>query len=897
MTRALWQLIPLWLLLSVAAGTVFARDITLGAGCALHEAILAANQDAPIAGCPGGEEADVISLAADIILTGPLPPIASEINIDGNGFSISGAGLHRVFDVAGGDLTIKNLTVADGVSEGDGGAIRLRAGGSVHIESAIFRDNRAANGGAIALTSAGVSLTVYDSRFESNRAESSAGAIWARGGTITIQDSQFDGNCAEQVKTRLTQAGDKDERSVDADGCATITYYRRAIDDAIEAGDGGAIQLLGETTARFDGVAFRGNKASYGGAIAASHGTVRIAIDGSSFVENTATLHGGAVYAFNGGINIAASSFVKNSAEGGGGAIEVAQAQLDIRNSTFGDNRSDHGASALRIAGANAVTITHATFVDNWSLYGNRSVISSFLGARVRLRNSIVAGSSSAEACVGGLAQNTGNLSSDGACADATTAEILLDRESGAGAYYPLLDHSPAVDAADPDFCLETDQLGNPRSRGGGCDIGAIESATALPARPTPRPMVCTLRDQIVAANSKQAAGACPPGTQHTVISITEDITLQEALPPITSVVTIDGNGFSISGDGKFRIFDTNRARLTINDLTLTNGKSFSQDGAAIRLQGGSHVTVNDSRFIRNYADNGGAIDTNSSTDQLTVRDSSFYRNGAGRNGGAIYLNFGNATISGSSFAGNSAGHDGGAIRITNHGRLTIENSSLIHNYASWAGDAISLENGAVADITHVTMSSGFSYGTGYTLYIHEPGYGSRSRVNLRNSIIAGEGYTGLCFGPLSQNAGNLIERGACSPEVSDDPLFAEAIVDAATEAPLLLPLQEDSPAIKAADPMYCLPVDQRGNARHQVGACDIGAYETDSVRQELTDCAATTTQRLNFRDAPGRESHHCAVARRNAAGGGKRAGLAKCDARWRLGLDQRGLCHHAGQL
>jgi hypothetical protein len=53
---------------------------------------------------------------------------------------------------------------------------------------------------------------------------------------------------------------------------------------------------------------------------------------------------------------------------------------------------------------------------------------------------------------------------------------------TGSPAYYPLRDRSPAVDYADPEFCLDTDQVGTARPQGGGCDIGAIEAMPASQA-------------------------------------------------------------------------------------------------------------------------------------------------------------------------------------------------------------------------------------------------------------------------------------------------------------------------------------------------------------------------------------------------------------------------------
>ena len=51
----------------------------------------------------------------------------------------------------------------------------------------------------------------------------------------------------------------------------------------------------------------------------------------------------------------------------------------------------------------------------------------------------------------------------------------LVEAEDGSPAYFPLLAGSPAIDAANSDFCPETDQIGTERPQGEGCDIGAIE--------------------------------------------------------------------------------------------------------------------------------------------------------------------------------------------------------------------------------------------------------------------------------------------------------------------------------------------------------------------------------------------------------------------------------------
>jgi len=90
---------------------------------------------------------------------------------------------------------------------------------------------------------------------------------------------------------------------------------------------------------------------------------------------------------------------------------------------------------------------------------------------------------------------------------------------------------------------------------------------------------VCTLADNIRSANTTTAVGFCPAGTSHDIITISEDITLTEPLPPITDTITIEGGGHTISGGGEFRIFEVNGGNLTIKNLTLTEGKATKGSG------------------------------------------------------------------------------------------------------------------------------------------------------------------------------------------------------------------------------------------------------------------------------------------------------------------------------
>ena len=100
----------------------------------LQAAIRAANADG----------SGTIALTGDITLTAALAPITGRITIEGSGHSISGDDAYRIFDVNGGALTLKDVTLTEGnAGAGHGGAIRMRNGARVVIENATLSGNRA----------------------------------------------------------------------------------------------------------------------------------------------------------------------------------------------------------------------------------------------------------------------------------------------------------------------------------------------------------------------------------------------------------------------------------------------------------------------------------------------------------------------------------------------------------------------------------------------------------------------------------------------------------------------------------------------------------------------------------------------------------------------------------
>ena len=363
----------------------------------------------------------------------------------------------------------------------------------------------------------------------------------------------------------------------------------------------------------------------------------------------------------------------------------------------------------------------------------------------------------------------------------------------------------------------------------------------------------------IIAANTDAPSGGCRAGSGADTISLDMDITLASKLPAITSDITIEGNGHTISGNKRFRIFDVDGGKLTVNNLTLTEGWT-SAAGGAIEVQNFGQLIINNSHFINNFAYGGGAIHMQYSNARLTINNSRFVGNRALYGGGAIKNDSGAAIVRNSSFLENSSDVSGGAVDSGNRATTEISDSSFIGNWAR-SGGAIITDGPATIDVSNSTFignraaSGGAVYAGGaVTTLTHisvsgggisNPGYGAK--LNLRNSIVNTGLSRNICRGILTQNVGNLISDGSCDPAYSGDPHFGER-----TGEPAYLPLMPGSPAINAANPAFCPATDQIGAPRPQDGGCDIGAIEMPPIVVALSECTVTTTHNLNFRDGPG---------------------------------------------
>jgi len=505
-------------LLAFALSTpVYAADIAVDETCSLADAISAANADEAVGGCPAGDGADVIALSADIVLEAELPRITTEITVEGGGYSISGALAHRIFYVeASGTLGVEKLTMVNGrggpeiepdLWSGDAGAVYND--GRLTIIDCMFSKNMAGTSGAIVNRG---TATIDGSVFVDNSDHFVAGAISNnRGGILIVRDTDFirnrgyfAGAIGNHGKLHLVDSLFEENEAMI--GGAIVNSEESHIHSSSFfsnfAHEGGAIlntgelsitdsQFSGNRAAQYGGAIknkgglaisrglFARNRAGLGGAIDNDEDAV-LEVDLSAFTENVAGA-GGAIFSI-GLLEVKSCAFSGNGARKEGGAL-FSDGMLSIFNSSLVGNFAAIGGGLYlpnfeRRASESVSTLRHLTIVANSAEQGGGIHLNAIPKADDILHNSILADNAGGD-CVGGLTHSESNLIQDGSCDAEFSGDPMLgdlvESEDGSPAYFPLLAGSPAIDAANSDFCPQADQIGTSRPQGDACDIGAIE--------------------------------------------------------------------------------------------------------------------------------------------------------------------------------------------------------------------------------------------------------------------------------------------------------------------------------------------------------------------------------------------------------------------------------------
>jgi CSLREA domain-containing protein len=334
-------------------------------------------------------------------------------------------------------------------------------------------------------------------------------------------------------------------------------------------------------------------------------------------------------------------------------------------------------------------------------------------------------------------------------------------------------------------------------------------------------PADCTLREAVIDGSSN--AG------------------VQDSIVVPAGIYNLSLGQLTLTGD----ILSGAGARSTIVDGGLASRVLSTQNNGAANPQV-SGVTIRRGSATGAFpANSGGGIFVAGGT--LALVNSHVRDNTATGSGGGIYLGSGaNLAMVGSTVVGNSAsGGSGGGIQSASEGFIGAVNSTISGNVAGDGFGGISTGNGFGVAFLNVTLANN-SGASG-------SGIATPDNVSLRNTIIAGNS------GAQCAISGAVTSNNTLSTDTS---CGLAGVGDMQGVNPGLGPLANnggptDTRAIGPTSPATnrggagCQTTDQRGVARPQGGACDIGAYEyrapTLTVRKVVVNDDAGTKTPASF--------------------------------------------------
>jgi len=352
--------------------------------------------------------------------------VGKNLSIDGASaanLTISGNNASRIFQlnstsVNPTSLTVKNLTLANGYTAEQGGAITTTHQGVLAVENVMFKNNVADKGGGAIFSAFEGSLTVTGSQFDGNKAiaandERGAGAIAFFGpGNLTVRNSEFTNNrgingaAINSLNGKLTVENSKfinnDTKAAFFDTGKTndflrgfggaiytdrannsITIKSSIFEGNIAKGAGGAVHLFAdpEDVVTIENSSFQNNQAiGLSGGEAGKGGGISMIRDGSSaqgvfilsnttVANNTGYDQGGGLWVNNSQSTITNSTFsgnriIGNQFQNSGGAMMI-YSPTQIINTTIANNYAGWVGGGITASDDAPVTVKNTIFYNN----------------------------------------------------------------------------------------------------------------------------------------------------------------------------------------------------------------------------------------------------------------------------------------------------------------------------------------------------------------------------------------------------------------------------------------------------------------------------------------------------------------------------------------------------
>lgn len=586
------------------------------------------------------------------------------------------------------------------------------------IEHTVFEDNQAVFGGAIFLR--GSNNLIYDSVFRNNVADYVGGAIYCTGSNNIVNKSTFNKNkCSNYY-------GSSRGGAINWEGDNGLIINSEFNENS--ASQGGAVSWLAED-GKIVNSTFNKNSAEDAGAVYWSGKNGKVT--DSQFNENTAD-RSGAMYVIS-NAEIDNCAFSKNNAVYQAGALFIAN-NVIVSNSEFNNNHASEIAGAIFVSGCNN-TIEGSSFNENDAAKGGAINVDLTSASSFENCNNTIHDSTFSK----NTAEEGGAVWVYDECdiTDSTFSENVAQKNAGA-VYYGVYSKGSIMDSTftnnkatsggavysyEDGGVISDSTFENNEADYGGAVYWSGNNGKLLDSN-------------FINNHAVYDAGAVYTYAMNFLIN---NSSFKENKAANAGAVAIYGINNVIS-NSKFDDNDVNGeagAVLIRNHNAVISDSSFTKndaqgDGGAICLHADNGKLYN-STFSENYGGIGGALHISGSNH--VINKTTFSDNSAFFSGAAISLNYASANIDDSKFIRNHA-YQGGAIywHYEYNGLSVLNNSYFEDNFADYGGGAISCEYEygdratKIIDNTEFVNNKATNYG----------GAVAALETEIRNSIFEG---------------------------------------------------------------------------------------------------------------------------------------------------------------
>ena len=561
-------------------------------------------------------------LACDLELTSALT-LEADVAICLNGKILSRAdGAGNLIKVEGYELTLTDCSETERVGHIDPATSLWTEGAytgdgtalAVTLKGGIVMGGNASYGGAIYVKTG--SLTAYGINIINNISSTEGGAIYAHTSNVTLVGVSFVANSSGKGGAIYTTDPDSTGKILITKDCSFISNSA--------SGNGGAVYLTGTAVYNDDGSSFKSNSAASGGAIYAS-GVAEIS--GATFTDNTSTGHGGAIVAAK-EINLYGCTFEGNTATtsgtANGGALYISGAFAEIEGCSFKDNGAGYRGGAIYVTS----TPADAEVVTKSCIFEGNSV-SSNIGGAVYLTGTAIYRDGDADSNNGSTFKNN-SAANGGALGSYGTATLNGTK-------------------------FESNEA---TARGGAIYVAG---------------KTVTVNGATFNSNVATTSGGAIYATAST-LNVNNS--------------TFEGNSATTSG-GAICVEKTNATLNVVggtykeNKVTSTATGTYTNMGGAIAIGASTTASISGNAIFTSNSGcaSGGAVAAYGSGATLTVNGATFEGNNAG-NGGAIYAGGASVTtIKAMTAKGNKATSLGAIVYVTSaNTKLTLEGAVIYDN-------------------------------------------------------------------------------------------------------------------------------------------------------------------------------------------------------------------------